>query len=36
LSWLDEAGCGKAQGFYFSQPLSWADAEKLIRRERER
>ena len=34
LSWLAEAGCGKAQGFYFSQPLSWADAEKLIRRER--
>ncbi|MFC2594208.1 MAG: EAL domain-containing protein, partial [Fretibacterium sp.] len=34
LSWLAEAGCGKAQGFYFSKPLSWADAEKLIRRER--
>uniref|UniRef100_UPI0026071D62 putative bifunctional diguanylate cyclase/phosphodiesterase n=1 Tax=uncultured Fretibacterium sp. TaxID=1678694 RepID=UPI0026071D62 len=34
LSWLGEAGCGKAQGFYFSKPLSWADAEKLIRKER--
>ena len=36
LSWLAEAGCGKAQGFYFSQPLSWDDTEKLIRREREK
>jgi len=34
LTWLAEAGCGKAQGFYFSQPLAWTDAEKLIRRER--
>ena len=34
LSWLGEAGCGKAQGYYFSKPLSWVDAEKLIQRER--
>ena len=34
LSWLGEAGCGKVQGYYFSKPLSWVDAEKLIQRER--
>ena len=30
LAWLAEAGCGKAQGFYFSKPLAWNDVEKLI------
>ena len=33
LTWLGEAGCGKAQGYYFSKPMAWSDAEKLIRRE---
>ena len=33
LSWLGEAGCSKAQGYYFSKPMSWADASKLIQKE---
>lgn len=34
LSWLGEAGCGKAQGYYFSKPMAWAEAERLIQKER--
>ncbi|NLL36750.1 MAG: EAL domain-containing protein [Fretibacterium sp.] len=30
LLWLQEAGCKKAQGYYFSKPLSWEDMEHLI------
>lgn len=33
LTWLGEAGCGKAQGYYFSKPMAWSDAAKLISRE---
>ena len=25
--------CGKAQGYYFSKPMAWSDAAKLISRE---
>ena len=31
LSWLKAAGCLKAQGFYFSRPVAWAEAEAMIR-----
>lgn len=31
LSWLRAAGCPKAQGFYFSRPVAWAEAEVMIR-----
>lgn len=32
LSWLRAAGCLKAQGFYFSRPVAWAEAEAMIRK----
>ena len=31
LSWLRAAGCPKAQGFYFSRPVAWDEAEAMIR-----
>lgn len=31
LSWLRAAGCLKAQGFYFSRPVAWDEAEVMIR-----
>ena len=31
---LGEAGCGKAQGFYFAKPMFWADESKLIEKEK--
>ena len=31
LSWLKTAGCLKAQGFYFSRPVAWPEAEAMIR-----
>ena len=31
LSWLRAAGCMKAQGFYFSRPVAWEEAEVMIR-----
>ena len=32
LSWLRAAGCLKAQGFYFSRPVAWAEAEAIDRK----
>ncbi len=31
LSWLKSAGCSMAQGYYFSQPVPWSEAETMIR-----
>lgn len=31
LSWLKSAGCSMAQGYYFSQPVPWSEAEEMIR-----
>ena len=33
LSWLEEAGCRKAQGYFFAKPLPWAEANALIQKE---
>jgi diguanylate cyclase (GGDEF)-like protein/PAS domain S-box-containing protein len=29
-AWLEKAGCLKAQGYYFSKPVPWNEAEKMI------
>lgn len=33
LVWLGEAGCRKAQGYFFAKPLPWSEANALIKRE---
>lgn len=33
LVWLGEAGCRKAQGYFFAKPLPWSEADALIKRE---
>ena len=33
LVWLGEAGCRKAQGYFFAKPLPWSEADVLIKRE---
>lgn len=33
LVWLGEAGCRKAQGYFFAKPLPWVEADALIKRE---
>ena len=31
LLWLKSAGCSMAQGYYFSKPVPWSEAETMIR-----
>ena len=33
LLWLGDAGCKKAQGYFFAKPLPWKEADELIRKE---
>ncbi|HOO88055.1 MAG TPA: EAL domain-containing protein, partial [Synergistales bacterium] len=30
LAWLKSAGCPKAQGYYFSPPVPWDEAQRMI------
>jgi len=32
VEWLKNAGCAKVQGYYFSRPVPWDEAEKMIRK----